>query len=158
MTRWKYDADQRDPLVSLRIPVTSMWPAFGYFAVFDRRSPQRPTRAEALMIASYIEYYKYRWYPEHLRDQLGELPFDIDPGVHSVIFHKYAVGDWGYRRSNWRLGSVFTPPSPRVGTRTIGPLTLLQLLDLVHDPDPGQSWVVWKGAHPDIFPEGEGEK
>ena len=47
MTLWKFDADPNDPLVALRIPVTSLFPALGYFAVFHVESRERPTEREA---------------------------------------------------------------------------------------------------------------
>lgn len=59
---WKYDADEHDPLTKLRIPVTSAHPGWTYTACFDRESEQRPTDAEALMIASFIEQYQERWF------------------------------------------------------------------------------------------------
>lgn len=154
MTLWKYDADQRDPLARLRIPVTSMRPLYSYLAAFHKESVHRPTEKETAMLVSFIEERKQNQYTGAERGRMSALPFDLNPGINTIVFHKYATADWGYRRRGWQIGSSFTPPSPHVATRFLGPLTLEQVMDLIQqgtNGTPEQSWLDWKEAHPEVF-------
>lgn len=129
MTRWKYDTDPHDPLVALRIPVTSKWPVFSYLAALHRDG-HRPTDREAMMLAMFIRSVRLVGYPREDREAMAAEPFDIHQSASTVIFHKYLRDDWGYRLSTWQTGSAFAPPSPHVSTRTTGPLPLTGVLSL----------------------------
>jgi hypothetical protein len=153
VTRWKWDVDPKDPLVALRVPVTSADPVFDYIAVFDKESPHRPTNAEARLISSFIEEFKAYCFTEGgVADSLKD-PFDTYLGSQPVVLHKYSINDWGYRRRHWQIGSKFTPPSPRVSRRAFGPLSLLGVLDLVQSSDCAheQHWQQWKMDRPEVF-------
>lgn len=155
ITAWQYDADQHDPLTALRIPVVSAWPDWNYIVAFDRDSDERPTEAEAAMLASFLQQYIDYWYNGSYKARLAERPFDIDGGANGVVFRKYADGDWGYRRRTWTIGPSFVPEHPRFADRTLGPLTLAQLMDRIHtgsDDKPSQRWTAWKAQHPEVFP------
>lgn len=155
MTRWRYDADENDPLTALRIPVTSDYPDFHYTACFDRESRQRPTDAEARMIASFIEEYQSRWFGDGAwrQEQLAK-PFDMDCPT-TTVFHKWAADDWSYRNRMWQAGPHWSPAGPRLRntqydtSRLKGPLSLLELMDAIAR---GTVWDRWKADHPDVFP------
>ncbi|MFE2407039.1 hypothetical protein ACFXDE_01710 [Kitasatospora sp. NPDC059408] len=159
-TDWPFDADRDDPLVTLRIPVTSTFPRWRYVATFDRESAARPTDAEALMIASHIEHYLKHWFNDSYQRQLAERPLDVDSGCNTTIFRKYGSDDWAYRLDSWQYGPMFVPEPPRMrrpGTpdKSLGPLSLPRLLDRIHtvaDDKPMEHWLDWKVQHPDIFP------
>jgi hypothetical protein len=153
MTRWRWDVDPKEPLAALRVPVTSRWPEHGYFATFDKGSPRRPTSSEVMMILGYIEYYRQRHYTPTEQLLLKGQPFDVDPSVETLILHKYAEGDWGYRRRHWQSELHFVPRSPKVVGRSVGPLSLQQVLDLAEAPPsrPDRHWVAWKKQHPQVF-------
>ncbi len=150
MTRWKYDADENDALRILRIPVTGQWPMYHYLAAFHKESPHRPTQREAYILASFIEYLKSRVPPDE-RARMDKEPFDIRSWGATHIFHKYQHDDWGYRRSSW--GQPFSPPSPAMKNRMVGPKTLLQLLHGLNwdDEDDVIRWATWMAAHPGVF-------
>lgn len=153
MTMWKWDVDRKDPLVRLRIPVTSEHPVHSYIAVFDKDSPHRPTNREAYQLRSFIDQHMdHRFTTEEMEESLRN-PFDVHVGVTPMIFHKYGVHDWGYRCRNWQTGTKFTPPSPRVPTRRMGPLSLVAVMDLIHGGDAAHAdrWRQWKLDHPDVF-------
>jgi hypothetical protein len=153
-TDWPYDADQGDPLTELRIPVVCSHPRWCYLAAFDRDSEARPTDGEARMLASFLQEYIERWYGNgSFRARLAERPFDIDGGANGLVFHKWAVDDWGYRRRTWQTGPVFWPGGPWLASRR-GPLSLDAVFDHIHsfgDRGPAPRWVAWKAAHPDVF-------
>ncbi len=144
---WPYDADRDDPLTALRIPVVSAFADWPYIVAFDAASPERPTTAEAAMLASYLAYYIDYVYTESYKAKLRERPFDIDPAASGVTFHKYESGSWAYRRNSWCEGPRFVPGRGGV------PWSLPQVMDRaqafadVVNP----RWIVWKAAHPDVF-------
>lgn len=156
---WPYDADQHDPLTKLRIPVTSAYPDWRYIATFDRESEQRPTDAEALMLASYIEQYKVYffgadgWY----KRKLEEKPFDTDAVTR--IFHKWGANDWSYRVETWRYGPFWVPVGPnsrggKYDEAKLGALGLEQVMDRCHNMEsayPSKEWAQWKADHADVF-------
>ncbi|MGW0904935.1 hypothetical protein [Streptomyces sp. NPDC002853] len=158
---WPYggDADRDDPLTALRIPVTGTHPRWRYIATFDRQSEVRPTDAEALMLASYIEEYKVYffgadgWYKAKLEEQ----PLDTDAVTR--IFHKWADDDWSYRVVTWERGPFWVPCSPvlRGGfydDTDLGSHSLVQVMDRAHtiaSDEPMTHWLEWKAAHPEVF-------
>lgn len=154
------DADRNDPLTAVRIAVTGTHPGWSYLVAFNRDSPERPTDAEAAMLASYLEEYKHRWYGDNwYRAKLAQRALDVDAGANGTIFRKYAPDDWGYRRRTWRQGPLFVPQSPRLremypGEAPLGPLSLIQLMDYVHSHSEEVSprWLKWKADHPEVFP------
>lgn len=153
MTRWKFDADPYDPLVTMRIPVTGRCPGIPYLAAFHKESAKRPTPGESLMLASFIEMVKVQGFSVVERQDMDGETFDFHPRATTAIFHKYAVDDWGWRRNSWQTDG-FAPPSPRVATRATGPLSLLRLMDLIwSDPFDGvdEQWRTWKAAHAEVF-------
>lgn len=170
---WRYDAAEHDPLTALRIPVIDTshpdWPYLAAVCVdADTPAPlyggQRPTDAEAAMIASFIEEYITRWYnPTWQHKMRTEGPFAIDSGAVGVVFLKYGDDDWAYRRVSWTQGPLFVPvpPNQRANYRARGDggrwterRTLVEVMDLAHAPDgdtPPESWTRWKAAHPEVF-------
>lgn len=153
-TDWPYDADRDDPLTKLRIPVTCFNPGWIYTVAFDRVSDigsnERPTDAEAAMIASYIEFYRTWWYNPTWQAKLLERPFDIDGGCNTVILHKYGADDWAYRRRSWEYGPLFVPAYDRTEN-----WPLLRVLDrsITVLDEPHKEWEAWKAAHPEVFTE-----
>jgi hypothetical protein len=164
MTRWKYDADEKDPLTKMRIPVTSDYPGHDYTACFHRDSAQRPTEAEARLLVSFIEEYQERWFGlANQRKIRQDKPFDMGCPA-TWIFHKWGNGDWSYRVDTWRVGPHFLPVAPRLrGTQydtpaVKGPMSLAQVMDVIHrvgEEYPDHHWVAWKLAHPEVFGESE---
>lgn len=154
MTRWKFDVDPKDPLVSVRVPATGKWPVLPYLAAFHKDSPHRPTAQEGLMLSSFVEMIKtFGFSSPEQNDMDGEV-FDFHPRAVTVIFHKYQRDDWGYRRNSWGEVKGFAPPSPKVATRTIGPLSLAEVMDLVWSDLHGEidsGWHNWKSRHPEVF-------
>lgn len=158
---WPYgtDADRDDPLTALRIPVTGSNPEWRYIATFHRDSEARPTDAEAVMLASYIEEYKVYffgadgWYKRNLEEQ----PLDTDAVTR--IFHKWGEDDWSYRVVTWSYGPYWIPVAPhlRGGKHDkgwSGPRSLVQVMDRCHtlgEDKPAKHWVNWKAEHPEIF-------
>lgn len=153
------DADCDDPLTAMRIAVTSSHPRWSYLVSFDRQSQERPTDAEAAMLASYLDEYKSHWYRPSFAAQLLDRPLDVDGGANGVVFHKWGVDDWGFRRRSYTMGYLYTvvPPTLRA-TRTDGvrgPLSLLRVLDWLHchsDNSPSPRWTAWKASHPAVLP------
>lgn len=155
------DADRDDPLTALRIAVTHAWPGWRYLVAFDRDSAERPTDAEAAMLASYLDEYKAHWYNPTYLAKLATRALDVDGGANGVIFRKWGPDDWGYRRQSWQHGPLYVPESPRLrdggfvaGRSVLGPFTLVQVMDYAHTigDDPMPRWVAWKAAHPEVFP------
>lgn len=160
-TAWPYgtDADERDPLTRLRIPVTGTYPEWRYIATFDRESEARPTDAEAAQLASCIEHYKVYffgadgWYKRKLEEQ----PLDTDAVTR--IFHKWGDDEWSYRVVTWERGPFWMPVAPRLrggqyDDAKLGPLTLVQVMDRdkhMHTEYPSMNWAEWKAAHPEVF-------
>lgn len=157
-TDWPYDADRDHPLAALRIPVTSSHPDYWYLIAFDRESTAQPTDAEAKMLASYLDFVR-EWFNESWKKRMLAKPLDTDPGQNTVIFHKWADGDWGYRRATHVYGPLFWPGYPG-GDRRLGPYSLPALLDHLQqygDDEPRPAWVKWKAEHADVFPAADGE-
>lgn len=165
VTTWPFgtDADENDPLTALRIPVVgSVNPRWCYIAAFLKPQPEhsyglgsveRPTNAEARMLASYIEEYIQHWFNERYQRKLAERPLDVDGGCNTTVFIKYGPDDWGYRRCSWIRGPLFAPEPPSFASRSLGPLTLAQVMDrsrAIAD-EPLQHWVDWKAAHSEVF-------
>jgi hypothetical protein len=155
---WPFDADRDDPLTALRIAVTSSHPTWAYLVAFDRESEERPTDAEAALLASFLDEYKAHWYGDGpYRRRMQARPLDVDGGANGVIFHKWAADDWGYRRHSYERGHLFSvvPPALRgeYSDGIPGPLSLLALMDRINGWTDGPSprWEAWKAAHPDVF-------
>lgn len=154
------DADPDDPLTALRIAVTSSHPGWSYLVSFDRRSEARPTDLEAAQLRSFLDEYIDRWYNSSYKAKLSRRALDVDGGANGTVFHKYAEGDWAYRKQSWTSGPLFVPGPPRsvnefAVERQLGPLTLQELMDLKHQygaGEPNPRWKAWKAAHPDLFP------
>lgn len=156
--KWEFDAPQDDPLTALRIPVTSSHPDWYYIVAFDRESEQRPTDAEAAMLVSFLEQYIDYWYNDSFKAKLAQRPFDVDGGANGVIFHKWAIDDWGYRRRTFERGWLFSVVPPALRDKYTdgipGPLSLSALMDRIQshgDDTPSPRWVAWKEAHPEVF-------
>lgn len=161
-TAWPYDAVQDDPLTKLRIPVTTSHPEWVYLVafngkpLFDDDLMARPDETETRMLASMVEYTRQYWFNAGYQKRLLERPFDIDGGHNTLILRKWGENDWAYRRRTWEIGPQFVPVSPRLrdADSRLGPLTLAELLDLVHrygEAEPIPAWQEWKAAHPDVF-------
>jgi hypothetical protein len=157
MTRWKFDADRKDPLTARRIPVTPPWPMWGYFAAFDKDSPQRPTEVEVRMIQSYIAMVRQGWEAAIKGAEMDQEPLDWFPGYNTLVLHKYARDDWAHRRPSWVTPPVY-PPSPRGRRPQQKAMTLVQVMDYVCvDPrtgEVGEGWQKWKAERPEIFDQG----
>lgn len=167
MNDWPFedDADRDDPLTARRIAVTSSHPQWCYLVSFDRDSTERPTEAEAEMLASFLTEYIDRWYFDSYKAKLAQRALDVDGGANGVTFIKYGPDDWGYRRRTWDLGPRYVPQHPRLRemypNATIGPLPLAALMDRIHtmgDDEPMKRWTEWKAAHPDVFPAAPDEE
>jgi hypothetical protein len=165
-TSWPFgtDAIQDDPLTALRIPVvTSFNPMWKYIAAYidvdtspySWGSQERPTDAEAAMLASYIDEYIAYFLGDRERERMRKRPLDVEGRVVTRIFVKYGVDDWGYRVVTWERGPLYVPQSPAMRERypeeAVGPLSLEQVLDRAHDIYPDR-WIKWKADHPDVFP------
>lgn len=165
---WPFDTDalRDDPLTALRVPaVTSFNPTWKYVAAYlvpttgDLAGPPfgsnaRPTDAEAKMLASFIQQYLHYFFRESYIRRLANRPLDVDSGCVTTVFIKYGDDDWGYRLSTWRYGPPFIPQPPTRTDRTLGPLSLVQVMDRRHtmgEGEPMQNWLDWKTAHPDVF-------
>lgn len=157
------DADRDDPLTALRIPVVSSFnPQWKYVAAlmavdtsrYSWGSAERPTDAEAAMIASFIREYITHWFRESYQHKLAQRPLDVDSGCNTVVFCKYGPDDWAYRRMSWEYGPLFVPEPPHMKDRQ-GPLSLEQVMDRVHtigDDGPMPRWTTWRADHPEVFP------
>jgi hypothetical protein len=157
-TDWPYDARQDDPLTALRIAVVpSSRPDWSYITAFDVSNGQRPTGTEAEMIASFTREYIEHWYTATWKMRLAERPFDIDGSANGITFRKWGEDDWGYRRRTWTMGPLYVPQSPQLrasASLTIGPMTLVQVMDRAHsggEDKPHARWTAWKAAHPEVF-------
>lgn len=163
------DAGEHDPLTALRIPVvTSFNPQWKYVAAWigvDRSryswgSTERPTDAEAAMLASFIDEYKHHWFNDGYKARLMERPLDVDSGCNTTVFVKYGTDDWGYRLCSWIYGPTYLPVGPKLrgGEYDVdghsGPLALEQVMDRRHTigDEPMAHWTDWKAAHPEVFP------
>ncbi|MDX2838021.1 hypothetical protein PV377_03205 [Streptomyces ipomoeae] len=169
-TTWPFgtDAIQDDPLTALRIAVVrSSHPMWCYLVAFldvneepyGWHSKERPTVAEALQLASYLDQYKNYWYNASYIGRMAERPLDVDGGANGVTFIKYGPDDWGYRRRTWTMGPTFVPGSPVYrehypNENHIGPLSLPRLMDHIHSlsGEASERWTEWKADHPDVFP------
>lgn len=169
---WPFETDAKrdDPLTALRIAVVnSSHPMWCYLVAYldvdsgpyDLGSAERPTDAEARLLASYLEQYKAYWYNESYIARMAERLLDVDGGANGVVFIKYGPDDWGYRRRTWTMGPMFVPGSPRYRQgwpeeKQIGPLSLAQLMDHIHGHNLSggmcEHWAQWKADHPDVFP------
>lgn len=164
-----HDATRDDPLTAHRIAVTDSYPSWAYIVAFDRESPARPTEEETRMLVSFLDQYKDYWYNESYLKRLAARPLDVDGGANTVIFHKFGDRDWGYRRSSFTMGFLWTIPWPgslrdeerakHPDSRYIGPLALDELMDVIHargSAEPDKRWAAWKAEHPDAFPAANG--
>ncbi|MDH2390061.1 hypothetical protein QCN29_14925 [Streptomyces sp. HNM0663] len=155
------DADEHDPLTKLRIPVvTSFNSDWKYIAAYigvdtsrySWGSRERPTDAEAAMLASYIDEYIHYFLGDRERQRMLKRPLDVEGRVVTRDFIKYGPADWGYRVVTWQYGPLFVPGPPGSESRqTVGPLSLEQAMDRDHDIYP-KRWLDWKAAHPEVFP------
>lgn len=180
VTTWPFgtDAKQDDPLTALRIPVVGSFnPSWHYVAAYlgtnadtgqvwdppwPFASAERPTDTEARMLVSYLLEHRNYWFGgEGYARKMDQRPLDVDSGWNTTVFIKYGADDWGYRRCSWQYGPTFVPGPPNSrGTQHAhakhpGPLTLEQVMDLVHtmgSDEPMQHWLGWKAAHPEAFP------
>ncbi|MGY0062801.1 hypothetical protein ACWY4P_40750 [Streptomyces sp. LZ34] len=165
-TAWPFDADRDDPLTKLRIPVVDSFnPEWRYVAAYLKPSTgplegppfgsvERPTDAEARMIASFIEEYLQYFFRESYQRKLAQRPLDVDGGCNTTVFIKYGPDDWGYRRCSWTYGPTFAPGPPGSLSRdAVGAMTLEQVMDRTHTVvgEPMQHWQDWKAQHPDVF-------
>lgn len=163
------DAIQDDPLTARRIPVvTSFNPEWRYIAAFidvdngpySWGSSERPTDAEASMLASYIDEYIDYFLGDRQRKRMLARPLDVEGRVITRVFVKYGPDDWGYRVVTWQYGPLFVPTGPKMRgsehehAKSAGPLPLEQVMDLAHDIHP-ERWLRWKASHPDMFPPKE---
>lgn len=176
MTSWPFedDAVRDDPLTLLRIAVVdSSHPMWHYIVAYLDVDPgphrmgsaERPTEAEALLLASFLEQYKTYWYNGSYLNKLAMRPLDVDGGANGIVFIKYGPDDWGYRRRTWQYGPMFVPPSPAIRERypdedhSGAPLSLERLMDHIHGHSLGgginRHWQQWKADHPEIFPAPE---
>jgi len=163
------DADEHDPLTKLRIPVvTSFNPGWKYIAAYidvdtsrySWGSAERPTDAEAAMLASFIEEYKHHWFNDGYKARLLERRLDVDSACNTTVFIKYGTDDWGYRMCSWQSGPMYVPVGPKQRSgeheydKCPGPLTLEQVMDRRHTigDEPMTHWTDWKKAHPEVFP------
>ena len=160
-TDWPYDARRDDPLTALRIPVTTFAPGWRYLVAFDgvplpgEAGFDRPTGAEALMLASYIDYVR-SCFSDRTAREMAAKPLDVFGGWNTEVFHKWGPDDWGYRRSSYVTGPLFFPAAAWM-EREAGPFTLVGLMDRVYSYggsylSPHGPWAQWKAAHPDVFP------
>lgn len=152
---WPYgfDADHDDPLTKHRIAVTNSHPMLYYLVAFDRGSQSRPTEQETLQMVAYLDFYKQRWYTSHTQEMMARRPLDVGGGSNGVIFHKWAEGDWGYRRQNFETGHLFTIPGPLLREkfpRINAPVTLEELLD-TRICNLSDEWPQWKLSRPEAF-------
>lgn len=163
--RWPFgaDADRDDPLTELRIAVTGTYPGWNYLVGFDRESEDRPTEAEAQMLASFLDEYKSRWYAEWYLAKMAKLALDVDGGANGVVFHKFGPDDWGYRRLSYTMGWAWSVVPPLFRARpeyadnfNLGPFSLARLMDWINGfaDEPSPSWVQWKAEHPEVFGPG----
>lgn len=170
-TAWPFgtDANERDPLTALRIPVvTSFNPEWKYIAAYidvdtsrySWGSQERPTDAEAAMLASFIEEYKHHWFNESYKAKLLKRSLDVDSGCNTTVFIKYGTDDWGYRLCSWTYGPTYVPVGPKLRggkydeDKQPGPLTLEQVMDRRHTivDEVMPHWLDWKAQHPEVFP------
>jgi hypothetical protein len=166
------DADEHDPLTRLRIPVVGSFnPTWCYVAAYLKPvtggpdylkgppfgSLERPTDAEAAMLASFLQEHRRYWFNNGgYARKMDQRPLDIDSGWNTTVFIKYGPDDWGYRRCSWTHGPTFVPGPPSFRERYPdegGPLTLEQVMDRRHtiSDEPMQHWTDWKKAHPEVF-------
>lgn len=158
------DAIEDDPLTALRIPVvTSFNPGWKYIAAYigvdtgpySWGSQERPTDAEARMLASYIDEYIDYFLGDRERQRMLKRPLDVEGRVVTRVFIKYAPDDWGYRVVTWQYGPLFVPgPAGSESRKAVGRLSLEQVMDRDHDIYP-KRWLDWKANHPEIFPPKE---
>jgi hypothetical protein len=151
---WPFDADQHDPLASLRIPVvTSPYPGWKYEVCVvitddDLWGPTlRPDESEVRQIVAYTGY-RMDYYNEGWKAKMRRRPLDVDGSTNTVVLLKRAEGNWCYRRCSWTMGPLLVPP------RDHEPMTLEQLLDHIHlygNDKPSPKWLAWKAAHPEAF-------
>jgi hypothetical protein len=170
-TAWPFgtDANENDPLTALRIPVvTSFNPEWKYIAAYidvdtsrySWGSQERPTDAEAAMLASFIEEYKHHWFNESYKAKLLKRSLDVDSGCNTTVFIKYGTDDWGYRLCSWTYGPTYVPVGPKLRggkydeDKQPGPLTLEQVMDRRHTivDEAMPHWLDWKAQHREVFP------
>lgn len=157
---WPYEADPYSPFTRLRVPVVhTIYPEWPYVIALyldpSAKSPVEPTRDETVLLAAFLGEQINHRFNERGRERLAGKPFDIAGDVSTFVFRKYADGDWGYGRPHWYVGPPLVPAPPNVrGQSDLGPLTLLQLMDFIHNGSGERiapRWQQWKDAHPHIF-------
>jgi hypothetical protein len=163
MGTWPFgaDADRNDPLTDLRIAVTGSHPGWNFLVAFDRESEERPTGAEARMLASYLDEYKAHWYNDGYLAKLAQRSLDVDGGANGVVFHKFGPDDWGYRRQSYTQGWPWSVVWPNLrdqpeyaDVKNAGPFSLVELMDRMHGhggDETSARWLDWKAAHSDVF-------
>jgi hypothetical protein len=156
MTDWPYDADQRDPLAELRIPVVrTPYPGWKYEVCVMISDPAdtdplygpslRPDERETAQIVAYIDY-RMAWYNAGWRAKMRERPLDTDGTTNTVVLRKRADGGWCYRRWSWTMGPLMVPAPDGEA------LTLEALLDRINDLVPDK-WAAHKAKYPEAFGE-----
>lgn len=156
---WPYDAYQDDPLAALRIPVIGTpHPRWRYEVALvcpdseagqDLYPAERPSKAEAAMVAAYIEY-RMEYYNAGWRAKMRKRPLDVDDSTNTVVLWKRGEGDWCYRRDSWRSGPLVVPVR---GGEPVGLDALLDRISGDHAPGMASRWRAWKSAHPEAFGE-----
>lgn len=153
---WKYDADEHDPLTTLRIPVVSSWcPRWRYEVALCidptwADPPLRPTDAEAAMIAAYIDYRR-EWYNDGWRAKMLREPLDTDSGANTVVLLKVGDDAWCYRRESWQSGPPWVPATYGDGKSTLSLAALLDRINEVGDGRVFYRWAEFKAARPDVW-------
>jgi len=140
MSGWIFDADERHPLASRRVPVVdSIFPAWKYEV--------------ALCVSADLPL----WHgvepdtDDSWQQRMMGKALDVDAGTNTVVLIKYPHGGWGYRRMTWTSGPVLVPAVQDA------PQSLRWVLDRCFGHGDSQdawagSWWSWKKDHPDLFP------
>jgi hypothetical protein len=144
----KYDADLKDPLAKLRIPVVGTIPDWRYLATLDENG-QRPTPAEARILSSFIDFERQYWFTEPVQERMLAEPFDVpEDGHNTITFLKYDHGGWGYRHATWEVGPAFRPMAGEPSARLLAVLGLL-----LHSDSKRRraTWADWTESRLEIF-------
>lgn len=146
-------ADIHDELTRYRIAVIDgFYPDKAFLVSFDKNSEERPTFAETLMLASFLEAYKDRWYTDHQQQRMAQRILDLDHYAIGHVFHKWADGDWGFSKTSWKIGRVWYVVPPAQRPYESGPMAQPHSLEQIMDrARPHDRWSEWKAAHPEVF-------